>query len=140
MSIHRNYTSALPVLLVYQEHERPSRSASIVDSPRHVNYCIRRTHQCLGLETRRRFVYTCMINYKNIKCKVQPVFGGNLLGGEFPFWGGDFQVWGETFPPKRPVCNTVQGILVLFIGCSLYGECFLPHVSWNIYPLTIKQS
>jgi len=31
-------------------------------SPRHVNYCIKRTHQCPGLETRGRFVYTCMIN------------------------------------------------------------------------------
>ena len=79
-------------------------------SPRHVNYCIRRTNQCPGLENRGRsvnlYIHVCLS--KNTKCNVQPLFGENFFGGEFSnFGGGDFQVLGETFPPKRPVCNTV---------------------------------
>ena len=88
-----------------------------------MNYCIRRTNQCPGPETRGRFVYTCMIDYKNIKCNVQPLFWEIFWRGISIFLGrGDFQVLGGNYSPKRPVCNTGDMLNIQTVTSSVIME------------------
>ena len=98
-----------------------------------MNYCIRRTQQCPGLETRGRFVNLYNIHVclsKNKKCNVQPLLEGFFGGRIFKFLGGNFQVLGGNFPPLSGLYATLAIMINSCFECSPTFYCFNKKLSY----------